>query len=197
MTGRADTVQGMTSGHLPLASALASSGAAGASLGTAWVTLVAALAGSFLGGGIPGLMTFFGWRREQRNSRQARRWQDAEVVAAVEHLLVDIDPLRRTVNANPAPGAEQKLWADLSQRRDDVRRQLLVLATGHPSGKVRSAAGKLEVDLFTAAVRSESLVRELLSHRMTPEQVDMAVEPHQAATATCADLEQAMQKAGG
>jgi hypothetical protein len=49
-------------------------------------------------------MTHLAGQREQRERRQARQWQDAEVLADVYRLLVDIDPARRGAEVLKAPG---------------------------------------------------------------------------------------------
>jgi hypothetical protein len=118
------------------------------------------------------------------------------VVADARHLLVDIDPARRGINADPAPAAEARLWADLNDRRDQVRRELMVLATGHSSAEVRSLTQRLEAELFMAAVQTEWFVRDALRGQVRPEQHDIAVRCHEAAVATCDELERAVQTAG-
>jgi hypothetical protein len=160
-----------------------------------WFTLLAALVGGLLGGGIPGVMTYLGWHREQGERRQARRWEDAEVVADARQLLTDIDPVRCGINVNSAPGAEDARWTDLNRRRDDVRRRLLVMSTGHPSPGVRSSAKRLEVEVFNAAVQSEWHVSDLLRGRDYAEHRARAQECHESALAVCARLESAVAKA--
>jgi hypothetical protein len=138
----------------------------------------------------------FGWRRERARRREDRRWQDAEVLADVRQLLHDVQPERRGINVNPAPGAEDDLWASLNQRRDDVERRLLVLAAGHPSTTVQSSAEKLAVEVLNAAVHSHWHVIDILkgsSNIMT--QLSFAQECHATALATCAELERAIKAA--
>jgi hypothetical protein len=105
-----------------------------------WSTLLPAAVGGLIGSRIPAVMVFLGWRRERTRSLQERQWQDAEVIADVQLLLHDIDPIRRGLNVNPAPEVEDAQWASLNQRRDQVRRRLLALAAGHASAAVRSSA---------------------------------------------------------
>jgi len=100
---------------------------------TSWITLLAALTGGLLGGGIPAVMTHLAGRREQQERRQARQRQDAEVLADVYRLLMDIDPASRGASVSRAPGVEDDRWADIGQRLGDVRTRLLRLASGHPS----------------------------------------------------------------
>jgi hypothetical protein len=107
-----------------------------------WSTLLPAAVGGLIGSGIPAVMVFLGWRRERTRSLQERQWQDAEIIADVRLLLHDIDPIRRGLNVNPAPGVEDAQWASLNQRRDQVRRRLLALAAGHASAAVLSGAAK-------------------------------------------------------
>ena len=80
-------------------------------------------------------------------------------------LLTDIDPTRCGINVNTAPGVEDARWVGLNDLRDDARRRLLVMSTGHPSPDVRSSAKRLEVELFNAAVQSEWHVSDLLKGR--------------------------------
>ena len=141
-------------------------------------------------------MTYLGWRRQQGQIRQARQWEDAEVLADVRRLLQDIDPIRRRANVNRAPGAEDALWSSPNQRRDEVRRRLLVLAAGHPSSAVQSSAEQLEVQLFTAAIQTEWHVSDLLKNRSNDEHLSFARERNEAALATAAELERAVKSAG-
>lgn len=53
-------------------------------------------------------------RRADERARRERLWSDAEVVADVEQLLVDIDPVRRGANASATP-AEDEMWAALAE----------------------------------------------------------------------------------
>jgi L-serine deaminase len=57
---------------------------------TSWITLLAALTGGLVGGGIPAVVTYLASQREQKEHRQAQQWQDAEVLADVYRLLMDI-----------------------------------------------------------------------------------------------------------
>jgi hypothetical protein len=128
-----------------------------------WSTLVAAFIGGIFGGGIAGAVSFMQLRSDKAQALQARRWVDAEVVADAKSLLMDLDPQRRTVNVNPASGAEATLWNDLNQRRDQLYRQLLMLAAGHPSQEVAAAADELGLALLWTAQHSQFAVSELLA----------------------------------
>jgi hypothetical protein len=163
--------------------------------GWSWNVFLGAIAGGLIGAGIPAVMTMVGWRRERARRREDRQWADAEIVADARHLLHDIDPARRGLNANPAPDAEDALWAGLNERRDEVRRQLLRMAAGHPSAAVQSAAGKLEVSLLTAAVQAEWLVADLIKGRDTSKQLGYAQKTYESAMAACAELESAVKAA--
>ena len=164
---------------------------------TSWATLLAALMGGLLGGGIPAAMTYLAGRREQRERRQARQWEDAEVLADVYRLLVDIDPVRRGMSARSEPGVEDDRWAGINRRLGDVSRRLLVLASGHPSTGVQALARKLETDLSRATSNSWHEVSDLLRHRDTPEQLLLARECHEAAVVTADELDRAVKSAGG
>ena len=154
-----------------------------------------AIAGGLIGAGIPAVMTMAGWRRERVRRREDRLSTDAEVIADVRQFLLDVDPVRRGVNVNIAPGAEDAQWASLNQRRDQVRRQLFFLAAGHPSLAVRSAAKKLEPQLFTAAIQAEHHVADVIKHRDNPEHLGYARECYDSAVAACAELERTIQAA--
>jgi hypothetical protein len=164
---------------------------------TSWITLLAALTGGLLGGGIPAVMTHLAGRREQQERRQARQWQDAEVLADVYRLLMDIDPARRGMSASTEDGVEDARWADIGQRLGDVSKRLLQLASGHPSTQVQTLARKLEADLSRATNNSRYQVSDVLRHRDTPEHLQLAQECHQAAVATADELDRAVKTAGG
>ena len=104
---------------------------------SAWDGIGGSTVGAFVGAGIPAAMTYVGLRADQGHRLQERQWVDAAVVADVQQFLIEIDPLRRAMNLNPAQGAEQQLWTDLMQRRADLQKRLLVLGTGHASAQVR------------------------------------------------------------
>jgi hypothetical protein len=164
---------------------------------TSRITLLAALTGGLVGGGIPAAMTYFASQREQKEHRQAQQWQDAEVLADVYRLLMDIDPARRGMSASSEDGVEDARWADIGQRLDDVRGRLLRQAGGHPSTQVQILARKLEADLSRAASNSRFQVSDVLRHRDTPEHLQLAHECHEAAVATADELDHAVKHAGG
>jgi hypothetical protein len=152
--------------------------------------------GAFIGAGIPAVMTYFGLRADRRYRLQERQWVDAAVVADVQQLLTEIDPMRRAMNLNPAEGAEDQLWRDLERRRDDVQKRLLVLGTGHPSPHVRDLAQRLAVEVSNATVQSKWVVHDMMRNRENPEQMDTARQHHEAAAATTAELQLAVQNPG-
>jgi hypothetical protein len=160
-----------------------------------WSAFLGAMVGGLIVAGIAAVMTMLGWRRERARRAEDRQWADAEIVADAQHLLFDVDPVRRGVNVNPVPGAEDAQWASLNQRRDDVRRRLMRLTAGHPSIMVRSSAKKLEPLLFTAAVQAEAHVADLLNGRDTAEHLRYARGRYDAAVAACADLEREVKTA--
>jgi len=168
---------------------------AAAATGWNWSVFLAAIAGGLIGAGIPAVMTMASWRRERARRREDRMSADAEVIADVRLLLHDIDPIRRGLNVNPAPGAEDAQWASLNQRRDHVRRRLLAIAAGHASAAVRSSAEKLEPELFNAAVQAEWHVADVIKSRDNPEHLGYARERYDSAVAACAELERTIQAA--
>jgi hypothetical protein len=138
------------------------------------------LAASF-GGDLSAGVAFMQLRGDKAQALQARRWIDAEVVADARSLLMDLDPQRRAINANPAPGVEDALWKDLRNRRDQLYRQLLLLAAGHPSHEVAEAANELETALLWTAQQSEFAVSELLANRINPKLTEATQERHASA----------------
>jgi hypothetical protein len=161
-----------------------------------WTDFLGAVAGGVIGGGIPGAMTWTGWRREQVRRNQEQQWQDSGIVADARQFLLDVDPVRCGVNVNTAPGAEDARWASLNQRRDDIRVRLFRVAAGHPSLTVRSATKRLEPLLFTAAVQTEWQVADLIKHKDTAEHLKYAQDCHGKAMTALADLERAVKDAG-
>jgi hypothetical protein len=169
---------------------------AAASAGWNWGVFTGAIAGGLIGAGIPAAMTWAGWRRERERRREERQLADAEIIADARKFLLDIDPARRGVNVSKAPGAEDAQWASLNQRRDQVRRRIFFLAAGHPSLAVRSAAKKLDPQLFTASVQAEWHVADVIKGRDTAEHLPYAQERYDKAMAALAELERTVQAAG-
>ena len=155
-----------------------------------------AVLGGLLGGTIPGLVSYRALRHALTERRQARRWEDAAVLADVYRLLVDIEPARRGASVRTEEGVEDSRWADIGRRLEDVRTQLLKLSAGHPSADVQVAAERLEPELSRATAYSRNFVSEVLKSRNTPEQLREAQECHEAAFATAKDLERAVKSAG-
>jgi hypothetical protein len=139
----------------------------GASSNMDWNSLAASFVGGGLGAGLSAWVAFTQFRSDKAQGLQARRWVDAEVVADARSLLMDLEPQRRTINASPIPGAEAALWKDLHHRRDQLYRQLLLLAAGHPSHEVAEAANVLGTALLWTAQQSEFAVSELLANRIS------------------------------
>jgi hypothetical protein len=160
-----------------------------------WNTLVAAFIGGISGGGIAGAVAFMQLRSDKLQALQSRRWIDAEVVADAKSLLMDLDPQRRTINVNPAPGVEADLWKGLNERRDQLYRQLLMLAAGHPSQEVATAANELGVALLWTAQHSQFAVSEVLAHRINSELIERAQERHATAEAAAERLATAIEDA--
>src|SRR5260370_41609014 len=82
-----------------------------------------------------------------------------------------------------------------NKRRDEVRRQLFFLAAGHPSLAVRSAAKKLEPQLFTAAAQAEWHVADVIKGKDTAEHLGYAQKRYDDAVAALADLERTVKAA--
>jgi hypothetical protein len=160
-----------------------------------WSTLAAAFIGGIFGGGIAGAVSFMQLRSDKVQALQARRWIDAEVVADARSLLMELDPTRRTINADPAPGVEAALWKDLNQRRDQLYRQLQMLAAGHPAQEVAAAADELGLALLWTAQHSQIAVSEVLSHRFNQKLIDAAQERHATADAAAEKLATAVKDA--
>lgn len=160
-----------------------------------WNTLATALVGGIGGGAVTGAVSFVQMRSGRRQGLQARRWIDAEVVADAKQLLMELNPQRRTMNLDPTPGAEAELWKGLNKRRDDLYRQLLLLAAGHPSEGVAAAANELGIGLLWTAQQSQFAVSELLANRMNLKLIEAAQERHETAEAAAVKLENAIKEA--
>jgi hypothetical protein len=100
-------------------------------------------------------------RRADERARRERLWSDAEVVADIEQLLVDTDPVRRGANASASP-AEDEMWAGLARSAGRSEGRLHVLAIGHPSENVREMAKSLPRVVWSAYVASRMHVSEVL-----------------------------------
>lgn len=161
-----------------------------------WSTLGAAFVGGISGGGVAGAAAFLKLRSDKVEALQARRWVDAEVVADAKSLLVDLDPQRRTINLNRAPGVEAELWKGFHQRRDDLYRQLLLVAAGHPSQEVAATAKELSLALLWTAQHSEFAVVELLADRFNLKLIEAAQERQTTAEVAAEKLETAIKEAG-
>jgi hypothetical protein len=162
-----------------------------------WSTLLAALVGGLIRALISAAMTGVGWRREAKEGRRARQWEDAQMVADVRQFLDEIGPLRRSASAsiNPDVDAERTRWVRLQQRGEDVQRLLLVIAAGHPSEAVQSSARKLAFELIFATLVTKLYVGDVLRRQITVDIQDQAFEAHKTALATADELEQAVKKA--
>jgi hypothetical protein len=153
-------------------------------------------AGAFIGAGIPAVLTYAKFQDERRHRLEDRQWVDAEIIADVHRLLSEIDPRRRAMSVNPAEGVETALWANLNQRRDDVQRRLLTLATGHRSQEVRTLAERLSTETSKAFGASNWVIVDMLRSRDSVAQLDIASKDHEAAGATAMELQRAVQDAG-
>jgi hypothetical protein len=146
-----------------------------------WTTLCAAFLGGGCGGAIPAVVSIMQFRRDTAQNLQARRWVDAEIVADATALLMDLDPQRRTINANVDSSVEANLWKDPSQRKDQLYKQLLLLAAGHPSQDVAASADELGLELLWLAQRSQFAVSALRANRNFHKILVSAQERHKAA----------------
>jgi hypothetical protein len=160
-----------------------------------WSTLAAAFIGGIFGGGIAGAVSFMQLRSDKAQALQARRWIDAEVVADAKSLLMDIDPQRRTFNANPASGVEADLWRDFNQRCDQLYRQLQMLAAGHPSQDVATSANELGLALLWTAQQSQFAVSAVLNGSFSMKLIEAAQERHATAEAAAERLATAVKDA--
>ncbi|HZO70465.1 MAG TPA: hypothetical protein VFB74_36160 [Kribbellaceae bacterium] len=151
--------------------------------------------GAFIGAGIPAALTYAALRADARQRRHARQWEDADVVADVQALLSDIDPMRRTINLDPVEGAETARWEDLDARTKDVSRRLLRLGAGHPSHRVRTLAQRLAVEVLNAATATKWVVSDMLKGR-DGNYMEVAQRDHETANATALELKAAVESAG-
>ena len=160
-----------------------------------WSTLATAVIGGSFGGGVTGAVSFVQFRSNKAQALQARRWVDAEVVADAKTLLMELDPQRRTINLNPVRQVEAELWRGLNERRDQLYRQLLLLAAGHPSPQVAIAADELGLALLWTSQRSQFAVIELQAGRFNQNLIEEAQKQHAAAEAAAEKLATAIKDA--
>lgn len=160
-----------------------------------WTTLGAAFLGGGCGGAIPAAVSVMRFRRENAQALQARRWIDAEIIADARRLLIDLEPYRRTINVDPTAGVEAGLWKSLNQRKDQVDRQLMLLAAGHPSQSVATAATELGLALVWLAHQSQRAVQAVLANRDVLELVKDAEERYKNTEAAATKLEKAVKDA--
>ena len=160
-----------------------------------WNSLAAAFIGGIFGSGISGMVAVMQFRRAGVQALQARRWVDAEVVADVQTLLTDVHPQRRTINANPDSSIESKLWEGITERRDQLCRQLLLLANGHPSQEVATAAKEMELALVQTVHSSALATMEVLAHRDIQGVIATAEKHHAAAEKAMDKLSAAVRDA--
>ena len=129
-----------------------------------WNTLAAAFVGGISGGGLGSAAAIARLRTDWRAALQARQWLDADVIADVRQLLIDINPERRGINLNPNKAVEREKSTALDQRSRQVDRELLRLAAGHPNTAVADWAHQLSSALVRAAYASEWHIRDV-AHR--------------------------------
>jgi hypothetical protein len=156
-----------------------------------WSTFAAA----FLGGGLGSVVTLLQLRSNRSRDRQQQRWLDADVLAGVRQLLTDIDPVRRGINLSPDPAVEHERSESLSKRQQLADRELLRLASGHPSESVRTAARELAVALVRATYDSEWHVRDVLAQRDPTAGLARAQQAHIDARAAVDKLDRSVDSA--
>lgn len=165
------------------------------SISVDWNSLLAAFIGGIFGSGISGMVAVMQFRRAGVHALQERRWLDAEVVADAQTLLMDLDPTRRTINVNTDRSVEAKLWEDLNRRRDELYRQLLLLAAGHPSQEVEEAARELSTALLLTAQYSLFAVTQVYGLITSPGLIEEARDKHAMAEKAAAKLVAAVKSA--
>jgi hypothetical protein len=120
---------------------------------------LAAIAGGFVGAWVQG-------RTQQRMEQHRRRERVAEVLAGVGSFLSRANPggLRIQVltddpgiRLNDPAATMAELWSE----HGELRSKLLGLAAGHPSAKVRSHAGLLELQLADCMESTDELIRRV------------------------------------
>jgi hypothetical protein len=161
-----------------------------------WNTLAAAFVGGISGGGLGSVAALARLRTDRRAALQARQWLDADVVADVRQLLTDISPERRGINLSPDKAAESKKSAALSERSQQVDRNLLRLAAGHSNAVVAEWAHNLSGALVRAVYASEWYVRDLVAGRNNEDRLTAAQTTYTQAVEAAKELEHAVKKAG-
>jgi hypothetical protein len=135
-------------------------------------------------------------RRADERSRRERLWSDAEMVADLEQLLIELDPVRRGMNAAPLP-AEHEGWALRFQRVGLAEARLHMVAIGHESGEVRSLAREMPRVLYRAAMSAREHVYATLGegHDLAAS-LDEAQTRHRKALDALGQLEATITSAG-
>ena len=87
------------------------------------------------------------------------------------------------------------MWKDLNQRKDQLYKQLLLLAAGHPSQDVATAADELGLALLWVAQQTQFAVWELLAHRDFVRLVEAAMKRYETAQAALGRLTRATKDA--
>jgi hypothetical protein len=105
---------------------------------TAGVGALAALGGQLVAG-------LFQRRNQERAEQRQRRDRAAEVLAEFTALYYDSSPSLVQDSDNPR-GALEALF----ERRDKSRIPLFMIATTHPSPRVREVAGTVDLELITS-----------------------------------------------
>jgi hypothetical protein len=102
-------------------------------------------------------------RRADERSRRERLWSDAELVAEVKQLLVDLYPPRRGMSAARGP-AEAEIWQSLYQRTGLAETRLRTMAAAHSSADVRAEAEALPRKLWGAYMGTRAFVSKQEGH---------------------------------
>jgi hypothetical protein len=161
-----------------------------------WNTLAAAFVGGISGGGLGSAAALARLRADRRAALQERRWLDAEVVADVRQLLIDVNPERRGINLNPDKAVEAEKSAVVHQQSHQIDRELLKLAAGHPNTVVAECAHDLSGALIRAIYATEWHVRDLMTNRYSEDVLASARQAYERAMDEAKRLEGAIKKAG-
>ncbi len=158
-----------------------------------WTTLAAAFIGGIFGGGLGSLVSYMQLRTNRQAGARSQQWQDAGLIADLWDLLAAIQPERRGMNLSPDLAEEGQKSAVLDERQQQVGKELMRLAAGHPAGEVRHIARPLSSALARAASASEWHVRDLRTSSSHDLQDSLARA--QSAHAEAVDLAQQLERA--
>jgi hypothetical protein len=141
-----------------------------------WAT-IAALGGVILGAGLG-----YWFQRALTKEATKERWQRqaADALADLEILLTDAHPDRVAINLDREAVVEQ--IAELKERGTLVRREVAVLAAGHPDPDIRAVAKMMQVGIFNTLSSVGWLVSDMLQSRDFQQARQDAVVRHDLVT---------------